>query len=266
MYVGQATNINQRWSEHKAELRSNKHGNAHLQKAWKKYGEQSFKFEVLEKCEEQYLHSMENWWCNMLDVHNREYGYNIQLTSPYGCSRHAEETKEKIRQSAIGNTRNLGRIANPDRVQKIRKIKQETMGRPIVIIKADTGEYICEKPSMGEVCVFLGINRRSTGNVKNVLLNRCNSYKGYRYVYKKDYNPDQDYKTINRRYKENRINIPDTRGENNQNSILTADEVIEIRRLHKNGTSVKDLVSMYHKLSKSGLEGVIYYRTWKNVK
>lgn len=65
-YVGQTyrQNVTIRWSEHKTNLRKNKHTNYKLQNAWNKYGETVFVFNVIKECsnikelndlEEQYV-------------------------------------------------------------------------------------------------------------------------------------------------------------------------------------------------------------------
>jgi group I intron endonuclease len=83
-------------------LSSNRHGNSHLQRAYNKYGADNFIFEILEECDEIYLASQENYWCNLLNVHNRNYGYNIQPTHPNNIKKHSEETKLKIRTNTKG--------------------------------------------------------------------------------------------------------------------------------------------------------------------
>jgi len=50
-YVGSSWNLAKRWWEHRKQLRNGTHSNVHLLNAWKKYGEESFKFEVLEMCD-----------------------------------------------------------------------------------------------------------------------------------------------------------------------------------------------------------------------
>lgn len=50
-YVGSSWNLAKRWWEHRKQLRNGTHSNIHLLNAWKKYGEASFKFEVLEMCD-----------------------------------------------------------------------------------------------------------------------------------------------------------------------------------------------------------------------
>ena len=49
-YIGSSNNIYKRWWEHRKWLRLGNHANVHLQRAWIKYGEDSFTFEVIEKC------------------------------------------------------------------------------------------------------------------------------------------------------------------------------------------------------------------------
>lgn len=48
VYVGSSKTINTRFSQHKRDLRANKHCNPHLQNAWNKYGESAFFFKSLD--------------------------------------------------------------------------------------------------------------------------------------------------------------------------------------------------------------------------
>lgn len=47
-YIGSSKNIESRWKEHVRDLRKNEHHSWKLQKAWNKYGEDNFKFEIIE--------------------------------------------------------------------------------------------------------------------------------------------------------------------------------------------------------------------------
>lgn len=96
IYIGSSIDIEKRIKEHKTELKGGYHKNKHLTDSYNKYGLESFEFEVLEECEEQFLHSQENFWCNMLNSYNRNYGYNIEIVTPHGSRRIAEETKVKL--------------------------------------------------------------------------------------------------------------------------------------------------------------------------
>lgn len=48
-YVGSTTNPRERFRTHRNKLRCNKHHTPHLQAAWNKYGEDCFKFEIVEE-------------------------------------------------------------------------------------------------------------------------------------------------------------------------------------------------------------------------
>jgi group I intron endonuclease len=79
VYVGSSIDINKRWREHLHYLRLNTHANTHLQRAWNKYGEESFKFEVIEKCPTQKLLNREQYWIDLLEVIKK--GYNLSPTA-----------------------------------------------------------------------------------------------------------------------------------------------------------------------------------------
>src|SRR5690349_12587609 len=99
IYIGRSRNIKNRKLFHFQHLRENNHHNEYLQRAWNKHGEENFEFEVLEECEEQFLASQENYWCNLLNTHSKKYGYNNAPTHPEGVTILTEETKLKISRS-----------------------------------------------------------------------------------------------------------------------------------------------------------------------
>jgi group I intron endonuclease len=45
-YIGCSKNVKTRWAEHKLGLQNNKHHNIHLQRAWNKYGEGAFEWNI----------------------------------------------------------------------------------------------------------------------------------------------------------------------------------------------------------------------------
>ena len=102
-YIGRSSNCYSRFSKHKYLLRKNIHYNQHLQNSWNKHGESNFTFDIIDENNIKFLPSLENWWCNMLDTHNRIYGYNIELTSPFGKIKSSIETNNKIKISNTGH-------------------------------------------------------------------------------------------------------------------------------------------------------------------
>lgn len=82
IYVGYSTNLKNRWSQHVSSLKLNNHINNCLQNAVNKYGIENFEFDILVECNSIFLTSEEHYWCNILKVHDRRYGYNLRPTHP----------------------------------------------------------------------------------------------------------------------------------------------------------------------------------------
>lgn len=118
VYVGSSTELKMRWFSHIRELNFGRHRNDHLQKAWNKYGKDSFCIEVLEICDGKDLVDLankENYWMEVLDSLNRDKGYNIDCAGD--LHRISEETKTKISKA------NKGHIHSEETKQKIRVLK-----------------------------------------------------------------------------------------------------------------------------------------------
>lgn len=98
VYIGQSTNILYRWYWHKDKLRTQKHYNEHLQKAWNKYGENNFKFSILETCKSEELNEREMYW----DIFYRKDHtlYNIRSTGDQKPM--SQEHRDKIGKSLKG--------------------------------------------------------------------------------------------------------------------------------------------------------------------
>lgn len=106
-YIGYSGNILKRLNVHKSHLRNNKHPNCYLQNAVNIYGITNFSFEIIEHYPVEIMASMENWWCNMLNTHDRNYGYNIEPTNPEHKKNHSGETKIKIGNANRGKVKSI---------------------------------------------------------------------------------------------------------------------------------------------------------------
>jgi group I intron endonuclease len=84
LYVGSSNNIENRWHQHKLQLRDGIHTNQHLQSAWNLYGEDSFMFEIIEECSPEIQFEREQYYLNTLNPFE-ERGYNIvrQISKEY---------------------------------------------------------------------------------------------------------------------------------------------------------------------------------------
>lgn len=95
-YIGASQDALNRLWDHKTKLRGNYHINEHLQAAFNLYGESNFIFEILESYEDSLIFSFENYWCNILNTHDRRFGYNIDPTSPHGKCAISIESRIKM--------------------------------------------------------------------------------------------------------------------------------------------------------------------------
>jgi hypothetical protein len=66
-----------RCQHHQSSLRRRDHRNAHLQAAWNKYGEDSFKFTILELMDSADLLQAEQNWIDQTQSADRKHGFNI---------------------------------------------------------------------------------------------------------------------------------------------------------------------------------------------
>ncbi len=105
-YIGSAINLRQRRNDHFSALRRKNHRNRHLQRAWNKYGEQSFIFEVIELVLSLFLLEREQYWLDKLKPFgNRGFNIAIVAGSSLGLET-SQSTREKQRIVKIGKPSN----------------------------------------------------------------------------------------------------------------------------------------------------------------
>lgn len=115
-YVGSSNDIEYRWAYHRHCLNVGTHDNIHLQRAWEKYGETSFTFEILELCDIHDLRGREQVY---LDMKQPSYNISRFATAPMRERKHTEETRLKMSRSKIGKKRSL---------ETIERIRQSKLG------------------------------------------------------------------------------------------------------------------------------------------
>jgi group I intron endonuclease len=101
-YVGSTVNTETRFKAHRRNLRTGKHQSPHMQAAWNKYGEDCFKFEIIEHVEnsEDLLKTEQVW----LDEHaGKPYCYNwaTDASAPMRGKKHTQETLVKIKENRV---------------------------------------------------------------------------------------------------------------------------------------------------------------------
>lgn len=123
-YIGQASDRDFRWREHRKSLRGFYHHSIFLQRAWCKHGESNFIFVVLEVLDTtDLLNEREAYWGKLLKPeynvaplggsmrgykHTEEARFNMS-NAHKGKSHHSEEEKQRRSERMKGNTWNIGR-------------------------------------------------------------------------------------------------------------------------------------------------------------
>jgi len=106
-YIGQAVNIERRWSAHKRMLDNNKHHAFYLQSVWNKYGATAFVFEIVEVCNIEDLDAREQLYLDQMPK------FNTALTAQTRRGvRHSEETRARIGAAHRGQKRSPKACAN----------------------------------------------------------------------------------------------------------------------------------------------------------
>lgn len=197
-YVGSSININYRFNQHLYYLNKGNHHSAILQRAWNKYGEDKFEFNILEICEpiKDTLLFIEQKYLDL----NPEYNICRQAYSLLGF-KFSEESKLKMskRFSGKNNPRfgvkyskelkcilsELAKLRKPSSIEHMNNMTALWINSkiykdrkvPVVAINASTGEEL-EFGSLCEAGIFLG-NRDKRNNIRLYIKNNLGPIYGY---------------------------------------------------------------------------------------
>jgi hypothetical protein len=100
-YIGQSKDIYTRWYSHKFKLNNNSHYNKYLQNAWNKYGENNFKFYIVEECLENELDNKEIYYISYYNSYiytDNKQGYNLTIGGE-GVKNLSEEGRQIFREA-----------------------------------------------------------------------------------------------------------------------------------------------------------------------
>lgn len=161
VYIGSSKNIYQRLLKHFTLLRHNKHENAYLQNAWNKYGESSFEWSIIEKCDITTLTKREQY---CIDLFGAEYNITKRV------ERNILSKKSRIKQ---GETRK--------RLHKEGKLEWNFNPIPIYVYNLDGNLLFVNPNGLKDTASKLNIAASSICRVLNGTYQQC---KGYRFSYK----------------------------------------------------------------------------------
>ena len=121
VYVGSAVNLAKRRREHFSALRSNRHHNIHLQRAFDKHKEESFEFVVLLECDRENLLLEEE---RQIEEHDSfTNGFNLVPTPTQG-NRGMKMSEESKRKMSISRKK-LGRVSGSLTAEQVREMRQK---------------------------------------------------------------------------------------------------------------------------------------------
>lgn len=114
-YVGSSVNLNGRFRGHRNHLKGDTHGNRHLQRAWNKYGEDAFEFQVLFYCDPEMCITLEQ---RAMDILGPEYNIEPIAGSSLGVTR-TKEYRAKKSAAMMGKKNALGHKCSDEAKAKI---------------------------------------------------------------------------------------------------------------------------------------------------
>lgn len=122
VYIGSSVNVQRRCKEHLRALRRGCHYSSHLQRAWDKYGEVAFRFDLVEAVPAGELLLREQVWLDQTQCYDRQKGYNAArcAEAPARGATVSVETRRKLSEALEGRTIPAEARANMAVAQKLR--------------------------------------------------------------------------------------------------------------------------------------------------
>lgn len=120
VYIGQAKNLNTRFSNHLYRIKRKEHHNEYLQRAFDKYGEANFIYEIVEEISDlSILDSREKYWIDHYGGINSKDTYNLK--DPL-LNEHNDYVKSKLSKATSGeNNPNYGNKWTDEQKESVSK-------------------------------------------------------------------------------------------------------------------------------------------------
>lgn len=233
VYIGSSVDIHKRLSRHREDLRKGIHHSVLLQRAYIKYGKDSFTFIILWECEDYWLTFRETEYIRLYDSVNPKFGYNIVLPDFSRPIHHpiSEETRQKLKVA------HRGKNISEEQRKKMRRAGEE---------------HGMSKLSLKDI-----------QSIRDLYLKGCRQRELSR-LFK--LSPTQICAIVNNTSWVDDSYIPPTCikniGENNRGSKLQKEDVLSIRERHSKGDTVTN-ISRTFGVSFMTIRDVITGKTWK---
>jgi group I intron endonuclease len=223
-----------------SDLSFKKHHNCYLQRAWDKYGESNFCFEILEECPVEKLIYWEQIWMDSLCAFDERLGYNICSVAgnSLGTIR-TESSKKKMSKAHIGEKSPTAKLT----WEEVREIRKKYL----------TGKFL-QKDLAQKFAV-------SRSNIRSIIDNKS---------WKDDALTEEYYQTViaiakgRQLSKESREKSSlSHRGENSPNAKLNWPQVREIRKKYASGEYTYLALSKEYGINPSNIGKIVNNKHWK---
>lgn len=234
-YIGSSVNLYQRLQRHKRDLLNENHCNDYLQRAFNKYGVDTFTYEILEYVDKDAIYIREQYYINLHDTANYALGFNM---CPVAGSR-------------------LGSKHSPDTLEKLSKARQnykhsdETKQR---ISDANKGRTLTSDQK-----------QKLSSSLKEYYLANSNHFLGKTHT-EDSIEKMREAKLGVKASDETKLKMSvNNTGSSNPSAKLNEADVLEIRLLHSlKSHTVQEIADLF-KVKKGTVENILYRRTWKNI-
>lgn len=185
VYIGQSVDVEYRICSHFSNLKWNRHGNDHMQRAYNK-NPSAFSWELLCTCEQSELDDLEIEYIAKYHSADPEHGYNKQYggQAEHRCT---TETRKKMSESKKGKRFSEEHCKKIGEANKGRKLSNETkhkigMKQARAVIQTDLdGNFIARHESIKEATNAVGL--KSPNSIRNALTGKTVQSAGYGWKY-----------------------------------------------------------------------------------
>lgn len=280
-YIGSSQNLEKRFRGHKNKLRRNAHNNIYLQRAWNKYGENAFKFEILGLVEIERLFVVENDYLKSEDfgVEN-ELSYNIVKEAGKGKSQAKLKETEVIQikrlLKANIHTQNeiaelfdttRGTIKDINRGHSWISLKEKTESFPIrsnVITRKSSNDFT--RKEVLEIKLMLSRKIMETKEIADVYGVSTSAIQAINIGQNwSDVKLDNKETYPVRKFTDDDYHLYSSPGEENPASKLTRNQVVEIKKKLMKGEKIQSEIASEYKVSLSTISAISTGQNWSDV-
>jgi group I intron endonuclease len=136
-YIGKSIDIGFRWNGHRTKFKNKKHANPYFQNSYDKYGEENFKYSIIEICEKEELSEREIFYIKEFNTKHPN-GYNVTDGGEGAAGlKRAPRTPEHSKKIGDANRGKHHNISDEDR----EKMRQRMIGNKLGVGWVPSQEY-----------------------------------------------------------------------------------------------------------------------------